>query len=592
MSFLYSKPNFNTITLSSLSGTENSNLTVTVQNRTTNTELALVSFSSGSFTLNGNTLTGTNLVPGVVKVVLVEYEFESAYGYRKETTFSITVAEANKLPVNTARPTLSGSFKIGGTITVSNGTWTGFPAPTYSYQWTSEGINITGATSASYTFKRIDAGKIIRCNVTATNSSGSVTVASHGTPYTGKFPQAKTPTVIANTAALTGWTVASNMTNTIKAYPVAAPSGKTSGLSLSKPATGTFAGSRYATSAFKLSEVSVVGFWVYWTATAGSISIRFSSDNFAAKRTEFSWAYPGQLHQGWNLLTVRPNGTGATEPNGSAWVVTGGQTLDETINSVQISLSTGNNVANEVYLDTVFYHKEIPTRGSVVIGFDKFGEESIPNLAYPILRDAGIKAYWAGDGNLIDGATNANALLRKVYNAGWDAISQGMNHPDYVAVGATQLGTDYDTAKAIFTAQGFTRGIDLFSYPLSSNDASTDAMLASKGVKMARSGWSWWIHNNEYNAGPKLLGHGAVNIGGKTLAQAKALVDAAVYNGVTIFLFCHGIAAGGTGTTPPADTLYWYENDFKQLVAYIAAYRDANMLYADSATEWYTRQSV
>ncbi len=59
----------------------------------------------------------------------------------------------------------------------------GFPAPTYAYQWqrsaTGNGTgfsNIPGATGAEYTRTAADAEQVLRCQVTATNASGSVAV--------------------------------------------------------------------------------------------------------------------------------------------------------------------------------------------------------------------------------------------------------------------------------------------------------------------------------------------------------------------------------------------------------------------------------
>ena len=86
-------------------------------------------------------------------------------------------------PLNQSAPTISATTGIAGRIgcvyTVSVGSWNANDAyaPTsYSYQWTRSGVDIFGATSASYTTVADDAEKTIGCRVTATNLRGS-------TPY-------------------------------------------------------------------------------------------------------------------------------------------------------------------------------------------------------------------------------------------------------------------------------------------------------------------------------------------------------------------------------------------------------------------------
>jgi hypothetical protein len=51
-------------------------------------------------------------------------------------TINITVTQSPTLPVNTVAPVIAGTPQEGQTLTVTNnGTWTGFPAPAFSYQW-------------------------------------------------------------------------------------------------------------------------------------------------------------------------------------------------------------------------------------------------------------------------------------------------------------------------------------------------------------------------------------------------------------------------------------------------------------------------
>jgi hypothetical protein len=94
-------------------------------------------------------------------------------------------------PVNTAAPVLTGTAQQGQTLSLSTGSWTGTPAPTYGYGWqrcnsAGEACEvISGASASTYTLVTADVGKTIRGVTTATNTLG-VTPA----------PSAQTSTVL------------------------------------------------------------------------------------------------------------------------------------------------------------------------------------------------------------------------------------------------------------------------------------------------------------------------------------------------------------------------------------------------------------
>lgn len=90
-----------------------------------------------------------------------------------------TVAAPPSAPVNTVAPALSGDFFVGQTLTCSTGTWTGSPAPSFTYQWRNAGVDIGGATSSTYVLQASDDRDSITCNVTATNGSGSASQLSN-----------------------------------------------------------------------------------------------------------------------------------------------------------------------------------------------------------------------------------------------------------------------------------------------------------------------------------------------------------------------------------------------------------------------------
>jgi hypothetical protein len=72
-------------------------------------------------------------------------------------------------PLNTVPPSITGSTIIGGVLTCARGTWTGGPAPTYTYQWKRDGTTNIGTSATTYATVLADETFMISCTVTATN---------------------------------------------------------------------------------------------------------------------------------------------------------------------------------------------------------------------------------------------------------------------------------------------------------------------------------------------------------------------------------------------------------------------------------------
>ena len=78
------------------------------------------------------------------------------------------------VPVNTIAPVISGTALIGNTLTSTTGTWTSDTGVTgYLYQWTRDGVNISGATSNTYTLVSADLNTSVICKVAATDTDGT-----------------------------------------------------------------------------------------------------------------------------------------------------------------------------------------------------------------------------------------------------------------------------------------------------------------------------------------------------------------------------------------------------------------------------------
>ena len=85
---------------------------------------------------------------------------------------------------NTVRPSISGTARVGQTLTVNKGTWTGTPTPKFTRKWyactakvarptqTIPGTCqlIVGATKATFKLTATQKGKYIAVRVTATSA--------------------------------------------------------------------------------------------------------------------------------------------------------------------------------------------------------------------------------------------------------------------------------------------------------------------------------------------------------------------------------------------------------------------------------------
>jgi hypothetical protein len=123
-------------------------------------------------------------------------------------TGAVASASSQAAPVNTSPPTVSGTPKVGQTLTTSNGTWSNSPT-SFTYQWqrcssSSSCTNITGATSKSYTLTAANAGFTIRSAVTASNADGKTTAYSSqtATVTSSGAPTNTTPPIILGDAEL------------------------------------------------------------------------------------------------------------------------------------------------------------------------------------------------------------------------------------------------------------------------------------------------------------------------------------------------------------------------------------------------------
>jgi hypothetical protein len=127
------------------------------------------------------------LVAGDVgHTVRVVVTASNADGKASATSAETDVVGSKNGPSNSVRPALSGSAVVGGTLTVSNGTWSPTPS-SFTRQWqrcAADGtgcVNIGGATGQTYGVRSEDVGHRLRALVTAHTSAGDQTTVASGT---------------------------------------------------------------------------------------------------------------------------------------------------------------------------------------------------------------------------------------------------------------------------------------------------------------------------------------------------------------------------------------------------------------------------
>lgn len=254
-------------------------------------------------------------------------------------------------------------------------------------------------------------------------------------------------------------------------------------------------------------------------------------------------------------------------PNGVAPSVTGTPDLNS-IKEIEFdwSINIDTPAAERyMYLDLVAFNGK--SKPKIIIGFDGFGDSSHAAIVKPKFDEVGMVGYIAGDGDSLAGN---EAAVSAFNDAGWDIISQGIGHKNYVT-NVGDLSADFDTAKAILQAAGFTRALDYFAYPFNTRDLATDAILEGKGVKWART-----TGGNRFPATslgkPEPLVFGALDMGQKTAAQMLAWVDDAILAGYSMALYGHTITTTASTSTETATA------EFEAFMDGLATRRDAGQI--------------
>lgn len=122
-------------------------------------------------------------------------------GYASVTTTSAPTAKVVKPVIVAGNVTIAGSPVIGSTLTANTGTWT--PAGvTFTYKWYANGVEISGATAATYVVKSGDKGKTIYVKVYGAKTG--LTTVTKKSAATSAVTSAPTSSISGPTPVISG----------------------------------------------------------------------------------------------------------------------------------------------------------------------------------------------------------------------------------------------------------------------------------------------------------------------------------------------------------------------------------------------------
>jgi hypothetical protein len=156
----------------------------------------------------GTSKTYTPMSGDVGQTLRVVVTAANTDGKASATSAPTEVIGSKSGPSNTVKPVVSGSTRVGDTLTVSNGSWTPTPS-SYTRQWqrcasdATACVNISGASGQTYGVRSADVGHRLRAFVTAHSSGGATTVASNASA-----------TVTSSTTTVTNTTTTTTTTTT------------------------------------------------------------------------------------------------------------------------------------------------------------------------------------------------------------------------------------------------------------------------------------------------------------------------------------------------------------------------------------------
>jgi len=313
-----------------------------------------------------------------------------------------------------------------------------------------------------------------------------------------------------------------------------------------------------------------------WSPPTSGVNLYFTSEvsqNFATKNVRVLLPFNG-LKKGMNCIVIHPAEDGST--TNKTLTPTGGDSLANAITGLRIEFN--NWEGHRVKLHGLYHGGK--SKGLVLFNWDD-GDASHYKI-FNMLRQRGL----VGNFSLITGklkkgysAYLTDAQLDEMYNYGSDFLSHSETHPTggLAVQSAADALYELTESRRKLLEWGYPRAADIFTWPENAYD-STDpaidliALARQAGYVASRGSKGSYLPTAQGLEQPMRLA--SVDLGGKTLAQAKKYIDAAELYGQAVIIYGHrGVGTETTpaaGGTPPASTVEWYLSDYGGLLDYAA----------------------
>ena len=322
--------------------------------------------------------------------------------------------------------------------------------------------------------------------------------------------------------------------------------------------------------------LGTVNFWLYFDADptyGSSVEVYLSSDGFATKNIKYTFAQANGFRRGWNCLSINTSDTALT--TGASVVVTGGESFANAVNGIRFIFNS-LAVGQVLRIGGIFQGGK--AKSNVMLCFDD--QYDSVWMLFNILRARGIRASLGVISSKV-GAAGRLTLdqLKEIYAWGWDLAPHSATHPVGGLAGLSEADARYELQESrdYLLRNGLSRTANCFFWPqnayVSSVGVDLIALARSVGYRVARGSTRRDLPTAQGIDNPMRLP--SADFGGRTLMQAKSIIDASILYGQTNILYGHKLVGSATspasGGTPPVDALEWNWSDYVAFADYFAS---------------------